>query len=479
MGAYRRQVKFPKRRVPRRHSKYIAGTKLNATVLFVVIFVIVCIVGTVALGNYLKEKADQNRPSILDTSTKTEEDTTKTSSGVSSIDHADGHIRSGCLDISYGSDNNVLENELRNLFASGFDSVTLPIEKNGSLLYYFPAASALSYISPDTELPSLTKTIEIIKSIGAEYGIEPTVTAYYKLSAPETEDPVLTEASYLFDTAIISEAYSLGADEVLVSGFKTELDSDEILSEIMTFIEKLKSSSPEIKIGFAFAPEIYFADQTAQALEKISAEISFLAIDTSDLDWTYSVTKDPVYTTDENGNTTETVETIVISQIYGQIEKILSDAKGSISLYGLRFVLDGTYTYTLSEAIDALYSKGVLDFYVASTAKSAFAPISPDTSDSKSDLDSDSQTTSPSRPTNTGTAKPETTKPETTETVPVTETVSPEDSEPVPPETTEPETTESETSPNTETETETDTPETSSPETSNESTSEESTLQSE
>lgn len=477
MGAYRRQVKFPKRRVPRRHSKYIAGTKLNTTVLFIVIFVIVCIVGTVALGNYLKEKAEENRPSILDTVTKSEEETTKTSSGVSSIDRADGHIRSGCLDISYNSDTQVLEKELRNLFASGFDSVTLPIEKNGSLLYYFPAASALSYISPDTELPSLTKTVELIKSIGAEYGIEPTVTAYYKLSSPDTEDPVLTEASYLFDTAIISEAYSLGADEVLVSGFKTELDSAEGLNEVLTFIEKLKSSSPQIKIGFAFSPETYFADQTAQALEKISSEISFLAIDTLSLDWTYSVTNDSVFTTDEDGNKFEASETVILSQIYGQIEKILSDAKGSISLYGLRFVLDGTQTYTLSEAIDALFSKGVLDFYVASTSESAFAPIAPDTSDSEPDSESDSQTTKPSRPANTETTKPETTKPETTETVPVTETVTTEDSGTVPPETTEPETTESETSANTETET--DPPETSSPETSNESTSEESTLQSE
>ena len=425
MGAYRRQVKFPKRRVPRRHSKYIAGTKLNTTVLFIVIFVIVCIVGTVALGNYLKEKAGENRPSMLDSSTQTEEETTKTSSGVSSIDRADGHIRSGCLDISYSAGNkDALEKELRNLFASGFDSVTLPIEKDGSLLYYFPAASALSYISPDTNLPSLTDTVELIKSVGAEYGIEPTVTAYYRLSAPQTDDPVLTEASYLFDTAIISEAYSLGADEVLVSGLKSELDSDERLNEILTFIEKLKSSAPEIKIGFAFAPEIYFADQTAHALEKISSEISFLAIDTFGLDWTYSVTTEPVYTTDEDGNKTETSETVILSQIYGQLEKILADAKGSISLYGLRFVLDGTHTHTLSEAIDALYAKGVLDFYVASTSESAFSPISPDTSDSESESEPEADTSKSDHPVETKPPKETETKPpKDTSNAPVEDTV--------------------------------------------------------
>lgn len=434
MGAYRRPIKFKRRRIPRRHSKYIVKLTPNTTVLFIVVFIIACIIGTVILGNHLKQKAEENRPSILDTVTNSEEETTKTSSGVSSIGKADGHIRSGCLDISYTTSKEKLEVQLRNMFASGFDSVTLPIEKDGSLLYYFPAAVTLSYMSENENLPSLTETIETIKSIGAEYGINPTVTAYYVLTSSKPEDPVLKEVAYLFDTAIIAEAYTLGADEVLVSGFENDFNAEEILA----FAEKLKSASSGIKIGFAFAPEVYLTDENASTLEKISAEISFLAIDTFGFDWTYSVTNEPVYSTDEDGEAEETTETVILSQIYGQIEEFLSYAKGNISLYGLRFVLDGTHTYTLSEAIDVLYSKGAFDFYVAATSEDSFSPVTPETTEADigSDVESEEETTK--RP-----SSAETTAPSTTESTASTE--KPKETETVPletePETTEPETT--------------------------------------
>ncbi len=472
MGTYRRPVKFRRHRVPRRQSKYIPKLKPNTTVLLIVIFIVICIVFAVMLGNYLKEKAETNRPSILDTTTDTEKESVDTSSGVSSIDKADGHIRSGCLDISSAKDKETLTARLRNMFASGFDSVTLPLAKDGALLYYSPAAVALSHMPADADLPSLTDTVELIKSVGKEYGITPTVTAHYKVTVPETDDPVLSEASYLFDTAIISEAYTLGADEVLVSGFKTDLDTNERRDALLLFIEKLKSSAPKIKIGFAFAPEVYCTDATAVALEKIAAEISFLAVDCSSLDWTYTVTEDKVTSTDENGDKIETVETVILSNIKGQIDEITSAAKGSISLYGLRFVLDGTYTYTLREAIDALYSKGALDYYAISAPEDAYSPVDPDTTDSESETEPET-TKKPDNPR----PKPETTKP--TETT-AHDTSDPEstDSDTLPPETetdptettahdtSEPESTDSDTlPPETETdppETETDPPETES-----------------
>ncbi len=427
MGAYRRPVKFQRRRVPRRHNKYV-GIKPNTTVLFVVIFIVACIIGSVILGNHLKRKAEENRPSILDTATQKDDETTKTSSGVSSIAPADGHIRSGCLDISHESDKDALTKSLHNLFSSGFDSVTLPIAKDGALLYYSPAAVALSYMSADADLPSLTETVELIKSVGAAYGINPTVTAYYKLTSPETEDPVLKEASYLFDTAIISEAYTLGADEVLVAGFKKDLHTDERRDAILLFVEKLKSSAPDIKIGFAFAPEVYCTDTTAANLEKIASETDFLAVDTSELDWTYSVTDEPVYTTDENGDRIETTETVVLSSIYGQIEGITSAAKGSISLYGLRFVLNGTYTYTLTEAIDALYSKGALDYYVMSAPESGYSPEEPETTESESETETKKETET-KRPVQQETKPPETTTPPETTLSADTETDVPADTE--------------------------------------------------
>ncbi len=405
MNNYRRPVKFKRNRIPRRHRKF--KLKPNSAVLFVSVFVLIVIVATVMLGNHLKELADQIAPPDNTGEDTTDSDTTLKSDGISSITSADGSIRSGCLNISDYSSEEDLARQIKNIYATGFDSVTVPITYNGSLCYYSPAAITLSYMTENAELPTLQSIIDLIRSVGKDYGITPKVTAYYQLSSQNMTDPVLSEASFLFDTAIVAEAYSLGADEVLVSGFSLGGAAD--CETVISFIEKTKVSAPKIKLGLAFAPEAYATDTLSSYLETIAANTSFLAVSTESFDWSYSVSEETVVFTDENRDTVTTTQTVIHSAIYDQLTEAATSIKGSISLYGLRFLLNGDIPYSLAQAAEALYSKGAFDFYVVSAPLGGFVPddFVPETD---TDETEDEETTTKKEETK----RPETTKPAVT-----------------------------------------------------------------
>lgn len=419
MNSYRRPVHFRRSKIPRRKNSKKA--KINTAVLIVLIFVIVCIVGTVMLGNYLKNRADDTSIPKETLPPETDADTTRTSEGLSTIEPAEGSVRSGCLDIKGVTDAAELDEKIRYIFASGYDSITVPIADDGSLLYYSPAAIALSHMQKDSLLPSLTDIISRIKKIAEEYRINPTVTAFYTLTSPNIDDPVLMEAAFLFDTAIVAEAHSLGADEILVSGFSLAEKPTEATNAVISFVEKLRATAKDIRIGLALPAETYMADNTAHHLETISSAVEYLAVETSELDWSHTVTEDTVYNTDENGDVIESVETVHLSSIYETLTGIAESIKGSTSLYGLRFLLNGDDPYTLVLAIDALALKNAHDFYVVTPTPVHFADEDDETDEDEED------TAKTQKPDKEDTKKPETKPPETTKketTEAVTETES-------------------------------------------------------
>ena len=323
----------------------------------------------------------------------------------------------------------------------------------------------------DAALPDLSKIINTIRSVGKEYGISPTVTAYYKLTTPETDDPVLTEVAFLFDTAIVAEAYTLGADEVLVSGFSLSDATD--CDNVTAFIDKAKLSAPKIKLGLAFAPEVYADDASASYLEKIAAGTSFFAVNTDSLDWSYSVIEETFSSTDENGDTVFTTENVVYSVIYDELVNTAVSIKGSISLYGLRFLLNGDNAYSLAMAAEALSSKGAYDYYVITSPEGGHPPddYEPETT-TESDK-KDEETKKPQKPETTQKPTVSTAPPETEETDPPVEapdtdsepdTTESDTAEPTPPET-EPSEETTESTPETETTPPEDTEDTTPPET--------------
>ncbi len=423
MNSYRRPVHFRRSRIPKRKNKFRTG--INAAVLFVVIFVIVCIVGTVMLGNYLLDRAEETAGDTVTTPPPKETETTKMSDGLSQIEPADGSVRSGCLDIFGIKSADALDGEIRRILAAGYDSITVPVSQNGELLYYSPTAVALSHMDAASALPSLDSVIQKIKNIGREYSISPTVTLYYTLSSLSKEDPVLQEASFLFETAITTELVSYDADEVLISGFSLSENASDGAEKIISFTEKMKDQKDGTKLGISLTYEVFADNSSAHLLEKLSSAADFMAVDLTYLDWTHTVSSETVYDTDENGISNERIETVHITPIYEEIIRIADMIKGSTSLYGLRFLLRGDIPYSLSEAISALSYSKAYDFYVITPSPLGEDPEDePETEDTADDTTrkNDSKDTKPPKETEPKETEKDTTKETTAETTAPPET---------------------------------------------------------
>ncbi|MCD7776448.1 MAG: hypothetical protein LUH54_03640, partial [Firmicutes bacterium] len=359
-------IKYRKRRVRRRTSTVgrAGRRKIPTAVIFVCVFVICCIVGTVMLGNYLLDKVEEP-PETTEPTTTSGTSSSHQTSGLSNISSADGNVRAGCLDISDTSNLEIIRERVDFIYESGYDSILIPVSDGSGELYFLSdVAVALSRMSSDADLPTMSDILRVINESAESYGITPKVTIYYVITSGGISDAVLYEAAVLYDTAVITECTSLGADEVLLSGIEVNGSGEDDISAFTSFIEKVKEADSDITLGAAFGLEIYQSTDYAALLESISSCVSFLAVDISSLDMTYTDTDEIVYTTDEDGSIIESTETVRMSSLYSELSEAAESIKGSISLYGLSFLLYGDDTYILSESIDAIYSAGAYSFYV-------------------------------------------------------------------------------------------------------------------
>ncbi|MCD8003390.1 MAG: hypothetical protein LUG88_05710 [Clostridia bacterium] len=393
-------IKYRRRRIKRRKSTVGRAGKrqIPTAVIFVCAFVVFCIVGTVALGNYLLGKVEEGGVTDASSSTSTTTSTRYTS-GISSIAAAEGNVRSGCLDISDTSDLAVIRERVDFLFECGYNAVTIPVSKyDGTLYYMSDAAVALSRMSEDENLASLSDILDVIDASAEYYGIDADITVYYTATWCGISDNVLREAAILYDTAVIAECDAAGVDEVLISYFDVTADESGI-DELISFTDKIKESAPDINLGLSFLIDIYSDTNYATLLEAAASCVSFLTVDISSIDLTYVSTYGKVYT--ENEDSSEVAEdestaeeTAVVardSSIYSDLSEAAEAIKGSISLYGLRFLLYGEDTYVLSESINAIYSAGAYNFYVITPTPTNTQEADTETDDTETEEDTETE----------------------------------------------------------------------------------------
>ncbi|MCD7783636.1 MAG: hypothetical protein LUI15_07110 [Firmicutes bacterium] len=413
-------IKYRRRRIKRRKSTVGRAGKrqIPTAVIFVCAFVVLCIVGTVALGNYLLGKVDEGGDTDASSSTSSTSSTRYTS-GISSIAAAEGNVRSGCLDISDTSDLAVIRDRVDFLFECGYNAVTIPVSKyDGTLYYMSDAAVALSRMSEDENLASLSDILDVIDASAEYYGIDADITVYYTATWCGISDSVLREAAILYDTAVIAECDAAGVDEVLISYFEVTADESGI-DELISFTDKIKESAPDINLGLSFLIDIYSDTNYATLLEAAASCVSFLTVDISSIDLTYVSTYGKVYTENEDSSEiaedeSTAEETAVIardSSIYSDLSEAAEAIKGSVSLYGLRFLLYGEDTYVLSESINAIYSAGAYNFYVITPTPTNTQEADTETDGTETEEDTETEAPAATKA-ETTTAAPETTKAE-------------------------------------------------------------------
>ncbi len=396
----------------RRYNRY--GRKklrINLTVLFVVLFIIGCFVGAVILGNYLKDKvggAGGVDETFFDTN-----DNAGAGPHPSVSDAAQSHAshRSGCFFPYASEDIYALSGRI---FDSGYDAVTIPLkDAAGTLLYYSSAAETLSRLPEGVELADLRDTMSAVRAAGRARGMEPQITLYFDMTYSASSDPVISEATLLYETAVIAEAFSLGADNVLITGLPTDGGRITDADGIMAVIEKLRSSAPDIKLTLAFPPETFSDRSMSQTLDALAKAAGALAVDTLGLDWSYSETEEEYTYTDEQGQQATGIGTVRQSSIYSALDAAASSIKSSVSLYSLSFVIRGNVTYNESEAVDALSRNGAYGYFVISAPEEYHAPASPETG-SGTEPDTTAKPGGNTKPDKPETTKPPETKPPTT-----------------------------------------------------------------
>ncbi len=373
MNGYHAPIQYKHNRKKRRYGK--KKLRINFTVLFVVLFIIGCFVGAVFLGNYLKDKVGEphSGPASLPETNGEKPDGSHPS--VSDAAQKRKSHRSGCFFPYAGADAYKLAGKL---FDSGYDSVTIPLKDDtGALLYYSASAVALSRLPEDAQLPSLGDTISAIRAAGRVRGIEPLITVYYDMAYHTQTDPVIGEAALLYETAVISEAYSLGADGVLLTGLPTEGGRITDPDGILAVIDKLRASSPDIALTLAFPYEVYADRAMSQTLDTLVLAAGALAVDTTPLDWSYSETEEEFTYTNDQGEPETGTETVRQSSIYSSLDSAAAAIKSSTALYSLGFVIRGNVPYNEVEAVDALYHNGTYAYFVISAPEEMSQPTTP------------------------------------------------------------------------------------------------------
>jgi|LSQX01.3.fsa_nt_gb hypothetical protein len=438
------------------------------------------------LGNYLKEKAD----SVSGTnyfSGDTTADTEREGNSLSDIARGAPNLRSGCLDIGYiinaGSTPDIIDAEMERLFASGYNSITVTLlTSDGTLNYLSDAAIKLSRISATDNLPKLEDIITLTDRIGKRYCKNPKVTAVFYLTSYYIDDPILAEATLSMEMALITEACMLGVDEVLLIGIPSSNGVIDDEAALLEFLDKLDGLCGSLHIGVALPASVYANNDMSKTLASVAKLTGFMAVDTEDIMWTQPIdekqeassngTKTNPVTADADKSGNVTLQTSIYDLIYTSASSI----KGSISLYGLRYLISGTSLDEQNDAIDALFACGVYGYHVITPPdRSVYKDGSEDEGDtadiSEPTKDKDSETTKPKdkdtdKPKETTSAPPETTAPDTIETTQVEEMTT----EPTPEETTGPVDTETETTDQEESDTTAETDSTADTDSTNEET---------
>ena len=373
MQQYHAPIQYKRRKTKRRYGK----TKLhiNVTVLFFVLFIAACTIGAVILGNYLKGKVTPNDMSD-DTdgggvSRAPDNGAAMIPGSASDAAQVHDNVRSGCLYVDGGDGPDEIKSKALAIFDCGYDSVTIPLtDKNGALRFRSDAAAALSRQDADSSLPNLGDAVSAVRAAAAERSLHARVSVYYAMTYKTIDDPVIAEATLLYETAVISESYSLGADAVVLTGISGggSVDKDEILG----VIERLRSSSPDIKLVLALPFSSFTDVKNPAELDELAQAAGCLAVDATTLDWSYSEETRTHTEYGEGGEPFDVTDTVRTSHIFDELDAASSSIKSSVSLYSLGFILRGDVKYNESEAVDALIKNGIYSYYVVS------APEQPD-----------------------------------------------------------------------------------------------------
>lgn len=256
MSAYRRGLRY--RRGGKRGAFH---NRSVATVIFLIVFTVAVIFGTVKLGKYLGEKGERSKESResapIEAYTGTE---ALLSQKVAPLltDNAPVGINSSFLSLSGIGKNDEALAEKTALVAEN-TAVTLIFRgTDGTLYYSSPAAAAVGSSTQTENLPEAGKVVGALKEkncyVSVMFGVS-------ERRADETENAAIRA----LEKAMISETAGAGADEVILCSPSL---SNDALPELEAFADDIRQTClGKARLGIFFTREFLEGDFSAAARE--------------------------------------------------------------------------------------------------------------------------------------------------------------------------------------------------------------------
>lgn len=169
------------------------------------------------------------------------------------------------------SDSSTFATRLSALTKAGATAVSMPLnDAEGTLLYRSPIAVKLGLQSASERTVSLEQVMKTAK------GAEVYVSGIFILSDFAEEDDLVRSVALSHATAILTEAFRAGVDDVLL------LVPDwqgERVEELIRFAEGIRALYPDAVLGVALGESVLGASDASRLLETMSGAMNYLAMD--------------------------------------------------------------------------------------------------------------------------------------------------------------------------------------------------------
>ena len=316
-------------RIHRRRRRMKRPSKNTAakSVFIVILCIAVCVVLTVMLGNYLKDKAAATRPDETDTTDSPE---TTLAPKTDNDPVSAKNVEAGYLDLSGEAVEGKSAAEVADeFFATSYTAASFELrDDNGSLLYTSVVASALGQVSASS------LDIKELVDILAERDVY-TVGCFESAAFSDGITSEMYDVILSYETALVRELFEMGVDEILLTSLPV---SDLSVSDALAYIGAIKDAVPEGScVGISIPHTMLSSDEIAQIMKELSLSADFVALDMSGFEY---------------------------DDAYESMNSFVRENEMYISRYSMRILLGHSDAALLSRQIDALSANAVYNWQI-------------------------------------------------------------------------------------------------------------------
>ena len=254
----------PNRPLPYRRSRRRRQRLRNILILSGVALVVLIIVFLI-IGNALKDKVNENKPS---------KDSEQTDSDRNEPVRTTPKAIKASPVLLETNDASTFYSRLSRLQSKGSLAASVPLNtQEGALLYRSEVAIELGLQQIGEHSVSLSQAIQSTETMGMY------LSGTFYLTAFSQEDDLVRSVQLAEASAILAEAARAGIDDILL--IAPDLTEEQI-SEFLQWIDGIRSLAPDAVLGLALPDALVSEEQSATIMNTLDQALNFLALDATE-----------------------------------------------------------------------------------------------------------------------------------------------------------------------------------------------------